>query len=65
MLIIWGDRDAILDPAPAQGLPSSVAVIRVQDIGRMPHMEAARTVNLHLAQHFDAVDRRNPAANRR
>ncbi len=58
-LIIWGDRDAILDPAAAQGLPSSVAVIRVQDVGHMPHMEAARTVNRHLAQHFDAVDRRN------
>ena len=59
MLIIWGDRDAILDPAAAQGLPSSVEVIRVQDVGHMPHMEAARTVNRHLAQHFDAVDRRN------
>jgi pyruvate dehydrogenase E2 component (dihydrolipoamide acetyltransferase) len=60
-LIIWGDRDAILDPAAATGLPSSVEVIRIQDIGHMPHMEAARTVNRHLTRHFDTVDPRNPS----
>ena len=58
MLIIWGDRDAILDPAAAQGLPSSVEVIRVQDVGHMPHMEAAGAVNRKLAEFFEGVDRR-------
>lgn len=60
-LIIWGDRDAILDPAAAEGLPSSIEVIRVQNVGHMPHMEAASTVNRHLARHFEAVDHRSPS----
>jgi pyruvate dehydrogenase E2 component (dihydrolipoamide acetyltransferase) len=58
VMIIWGERDAILNPAAAQGLPSSVEVVRVENAGHMPHMEAASTVNSKLAELFDAADRR-------
>jgi pyruvate dehydrogenase E2 component (dihydrolipoamide acetyltransferase) len=57
LLIIWGERDAILDPAAAKTLPSSVQVVVVEGAGHMPHMEAASVVNEKLPQHFDAVDR--------
>jgi pyruvate dehydrogenase E2 component (dihydrolipoamide acetyltransferase) len=58
LLIVWGERDAILAPAAAQGLPSSVEVVLLPEVGHMPHMEAASTVNDRLARHFDAADRR-------
>jgi pyruvate dehydrogenase E2 component (dihydrolipoamide acetyltransferase) len=58
LLIIWGAHDAILDPAAAKTLPSSVQVVVLEGAGHMPHMEAASAVNEKLAQHFDAVDRR-------
>lgn len=57
LLVIWGGRDAILDPAAAKTLPSSVQVVVLEGAGHMPHMEAASAVNEKLAQHFDAVDR--------
>jgi pyruvate dehydrogenase E2 component (dihydrolipoamide acetyltransferase) len=58
LLIIWGERDAILDPAAAKTLPSSVQVVVLDGAGHMPHMESASVVNEKLAQHFDAVDRK-------
>ena len=58
VMIVWGERDAILNPAAAQGLSSSVQVVRVKNAGHMPHMEAASTVNSKLAEHFDNADRR-------
>ena len=58
VMIVWGERDAILDPAAAQGLPSSVEVVRIENAGHMPHLEAASTVNSKLAELFDAADRR-------
>lgn len=58
LLIVWGARDAILDPAAAQGLPPAVEVVNLQDVGHMPHMEAASAVNQRLAQHFGDVDHR-------
>ena len=58
VMIVWGERDAILDPSAAQGLPSSVEVVRVESAGHMPHLEAASTVNSKLAELFDAADRR-------
>jgi len=58
VMIVWGERDAILDPAAAQGLPASVEVLRLENAGHMPHMEAASTVNSKLAELFDAADRR-------
>jgi pyruvate dehydrogenase E2 component (dihydrolipoamide acetyltransferase) len=58
VMIVWGERDAILNPVAAQGLPSSVEVVRVENAGHMPHMEAASTVNEAMARHLDAADRR-------
>jgi pyruvate dehydrogenase E2 component (dihydrolipoamide acetyltransferase) len=58
VMIVWGERDAILNPAAAEGLPSSVEVVRVENAGHMPHMEAASTVNNKLAELFEAADRR-------
>jgi pyruvate dehydrogenase E2 component (dihydrolipoamide acetyltransferase) len=58
LLIVWGERDAILAPAAAQELPSSVEVVLLPEVGHMPHMEAASAVNDRLARHFDAADRR-------
>jgi pyruvate dehydrogenase E2 component (dihydrolipoamide acetyltransferase) len=58
VMIVWGERDAILNPAAAQGFPSSVEVVRVENAGHMPHMEAAGTVNGKLVELFEAADRR-------
>jgi pyruvate dehydrogenase E2 component (dihydrolipoamide acetyltransferase) len=58
ILIVWGERDAILDPTASRGLPSSVEVVRLENIGHMPHMEAASMVNDRLRRHFDAADKR-------
>ncbi|MDE2333592.1 MAG: acetoin dehydrogenase dihydrolipoyllysine-residue acetyltransferase subunit [Rhodospirillales bacterium] len=55
MLVIWGRNDAVLDPAAAEGLPDSVEVLRLDDVGHMPHMEAAAAVNEALARHFSKV----------
>jgi pyruvate dehydrogenase E2 component (dihydrolipoamide acetyltransferase) len=58
VMIVWGERDAILNPAAAQGLPSSVEVVRIENAGHLPHMEAASTVNGKLAGLFESADRR-------
>jgi pyruvate dehydrogenase E2 component (dihydrolipoamide acetyltransferase) len=58
VMIVWGERDAILDPAAAEGLPSSVEVVRLGNAGHMPHLEAASAVNSKLAELFEAADRR-------
>jgi pyruvate dehydrogenase E2 component (dihydrolipoamide acetyltransferase) len=52
ILVVWGEKDAVLDPKAADGLPSSVEVIRLAGVGHMPHMEAASAVNEALARHF-------------
>lgn len=51
-LVVWGAKDAILDPAAAEGLPEYVEIVRLDDVGHMPHMEAASHVNEALARHF-------------
>lgn len=51
-VVVWGARDAILDPADADGLPPSVAVHILEDTGHMPHMEAASEVNRLLLRHL-------------
>jgi pyruvate dehydrogenase E2 component (dihydrolipoamide acetyltransferase) len=58
VMILWGARDAILDPAATEGLPSSVEVVRLDNAGHMPHLEAASAVNSKLAGFFEAADRR-------
>ena len=58
VMIVWGERDAILDPAAAQGLSSSVEIVRVETAGHMPQLEAPGAINSKLAAHFDRADRR-------
>jgi pyruvate dehydrogenase E2 component (dihydrolipoamide acetyltransferase) len=55
-MIVWGERDAVLDPAATRELPSSVEVMRVEGAGHMPHMEASSVVNERLRGHFDSAD---------
>jgi len=56
ILILWGARDAILDSEGARGLPSSVKVVLFENVGHMPHMEAASKANEAMARHFEAAD---------
>lgn len=58
VMVVWGERDAILDPRAAQGLPPFVEVVRLENVGHMPHLEAAGLVNRKLAEFFEGVDRR-------
>ena len=58
VMVVWGERDAILDPRAAQGLPPFVEVVRLENVGHMPHLEAAGAVNRKLAEFFEGVDRR-------
>ena len=58
ILVVWGERDAVLDSAAARGLPASVETLLLADVGHMPHMEAASAVNERLARHFEAADRK-------
>jgi pyruvate dehydrogenase E2 component (dihydrolipoyllysine-residue acetyltransferase) len=55
-LVIWGERDIILDPGVSEQLPKSVSVERLADVGHMPQMEAARAVNEHLIAHFATAE---------
>lgn len=55
-LLIWGERDAIIDPAQAEGLAERVALLRLPGVGHMPQMEAAGPVNERLAAHFAAAE---------
>ena len=52
VLIVWGEKDAILDPAAAEDLPDTIEIVRLAEVGHMPHMEAASAVNETLARHF-------------
>jgi len=56
ILILWGARDAILDPEAARGLPSTVKVVLFDDAGHMPHLEAASKANEAMARHLEAAD---------
>ena len=52
VLIVWGENDAILDPSATAGLPDAIEVVRLADVGHMPHMEAASAVNERIARHL-------------
>jgi len=56
VLILWGERDAILDSGAARGLPSSVKVMLFDNVGHMPHLEAASKANEAMARHLEAAD---------
>ena len=57
VMVVWGERDTILDPSAAEGLPPFVEVVRLENVGHMPHLEAASTVNSKLAEFFEGADR--------
>ena len=46
---IWGRQDKVLPAKHAEALPQNVAVHLLDDIGHMPHMEAAAEVNRLIA----------------
>lgn len=46
---IWGRQDKILPAQHAEALPQSVAVHLLDNVGHMPHMEAAAEVNRLIA----------------
>lgn len=43
--IVWGEADRILPAGHAEGLPSSVVVVRIPRAGHIVHMERASEVN--------------------
>ena len=45
VLVIWGERDAIIPAAHAEAAPSRADVKVLADVGHSPHMEAAGEVN--------------------
>jgi pyruvate dehydrogenase E2 component (dihydrolipoamide acetyltransferase) len=45
VLVIWGDRDAIIPAAHAEAAPSRAETHVLADVGHSPHMEAAGEVN--------------------
>jgi pyruvate dehydrogenase E2 component (dihydrolipoamide acetyltransferase) len=55
-LVIWGEKDAIVPIRHADGLPASVKIERLADVGHMPMMEAASAVNRALSAHFETAE---------
>jgi pyruvate dehydrogenase E2 component (dihydrolipoamide acetyltransferase) len=47
--VIWGEKDVIIDPAQAAGLPGKIKVVKLEAVGHMPHLEAADVVNGAIA----------------
>jgi pyruvate dehydrogenase E2 component (dihydrolipoyllysine-residue acetyltransferase) len=45
VLVIWGERDAVIPAAHAEAAPSRADVKVLPDVGHSPHMEAAGEVN--------------------
>ncbi len=56
ILVIWGSKDSIVDPADTQGLPDSIEVHVLEGVGHMPQMEAAHEVNRLIHAHLHAAD---------
>jgi pyruvate dehydrogenase E2 component (dihydrolipoamide acetyltransferase) len=45
VLVIWGERDAIIPPAQAEAAPDRAEAHVLPGVGHSPHMEAAGDVN--------------------
>lgn len=56
-LVIWGEEDAIIPSAQAEGLPPEIRVERIARAGHMPMMETAAAVNRLLAEWFAEAGR--------
>ena len=50
LLVIWGDRDAIIPTAHADSAPDHAEVKLLPNVGHSPHMEAAGEVNRLLKE---------------
>lgn len=56
VLVVWGEKDAVIPSSQSAGLPAGVAVELIAEAGHMPMMEAAATVNRLLAAHLANAD---------
>jgi pyruvate dehydrogenase E2 component (dihydrolipoamide acetyltransferase) len=45
VLVVWGERDAIIPAAHAEAAPARAEIHVLADVGHSPHMEAAGEVN--------------------
>ncbi|RQS33759.1 acetoin dehydrogenase dihydrolipoyllysine-residue acetyltransferase subunit [Burkholderia sp. Bp8992] len=52
VMLLWGERDAIIPVAQANDLPSTVQLRVIPDVGHMPQMEAASVVNDALLENI-------------
>lgn len=48
--VVWGEKDRVLPPNHAQGLPSSIKVVLFNDAGHLVHMEKAHEVNALITE---------------
>jgi pyruvate dehydrogenase E2 component (dihydrolipoamide acetyltransferase) len=55
VLVIWGERDAIIPPAHAEAAPSRAETHVIAGVGHSPHMEAAGEVNRLLERFLAGV----------
>jgi pyruvate dehydrogenase E2 component (dihydrolipoamide acetyltransferase) len=55
VLVIWGERDAIIPAAHAEAAPSRAETHVLPDVGHSPHMEAAGDVNRLLEGFLSGV----------
>ncbi|MDR6755142.1 pyruvate dehydrogenase E2 component (dihydrolipoamide acetyltransferase) [Mycoplana sp. BE70] len=56
VLVVWGEKDAVIPSSQADALPGTVKVERIADAGHMPMMEAAAAVNRLLSSHLAGAD---------
>jgi pyruvate dehydrogenase E2 component (dihydrolipoamide acetyltransferase) len=49
--VLWGEADRVLPATHAEGLPESIAVVRVPGAGHIVHMERAAEVNEAIRTH--------------
>lgn len=58
VLVVWGEADAIIPPAHADGL--SAKVLRVPDAGHMPQVEQSAAVNRAILDNIAAAEGDTP-----
>lgn len=56
VLVIWGEKDAVIPATQSDYLPTTIHVERISDAGHMPMMESAANVNRQLSAHLAAAD---------
>jgi pyruvate dehydrogenase E2 component (dihydrolipoamide acetyltransferase) len=56
LLVIWGERDAIIPSAQMERLPANVKRILISDAGHMPHLERPAEVATAVRRHLTVTD---------